>query len=84
MISVRFTPVEEQAVRRAAADAGLSVSRFLRQAAVRRAVPSRAYPLHALMQTRTAPAGYVLEWSPSDGRFLLRHPHAAIDMKPVA
>jgi Mobilization protein NikA len=82
MISVRFTPQEEQAVRRAAAEKGLSVSRFLRQVALRRA--PRAHPLYALEQTRTATTGLTLEWSPDDGRLVLRHPHATVDMRPVA
>jgi hypothetical protein len=37
MISVRFTPEEEEVVRLAASDAGQSVSNFVRQAALRAA-----------------------------------------------
>jgi hypothetical protein len=84
MISVRFTPHEERAVRRVAAVQGLSVSGFLRQAALRQAAPRRSYPLHALERTRTATTGLALEWSPVDGQFVLRHPHATVEMRPVA
>jgi hypothetical protein len=83
MISVRFTPDEERAVRRVAAGQGLSVSGFLRQAALDQAAPRRSYPLHALERTRTATTGLTLEWSPVDGRFVLRHPHATVEMRPV-
>lgn len=52
MISVRFSPEEEQAVRRAAREVGKSVSNFIRQAALK-AAGYREYGAEAVPRTLT-------------------------------
>jgi len=64
MISVRFTPAEEQRVRAVAASRGLSVSRFIRQAALGRVAPPRVDPPGIPTQTRSS--GTAVCWD--DGR----------------
>jgi hypothetical protein len=61
MISVRFTPDEEQVVRQAALDTGQSVSHFIRQATLKeagsRGPSAETMSLSALSSTSTTSSG---------------------------
>ncbi len=65
MISVRFTPEEEEAVRQAALDTGQSVSHFIRQATLKEAgsreLHAEMVPLSALSTTSTTSLGETTE-----------------------
>jgi len=63
IFSVRLSRAEEQAIRDAAAAQGMPVSRFMRQATLRRLAPPQPVAVSA---TRTMTSGIAVQWD--DGR----------------
>ena len=61
IISVRLTPDEEDALRAAAADRGLSLSAFVRGAALRDASPAVVHVFG--IKTHTRVSNYEAQWS---------------------
>jgi hypothetical protein len=89
MISARFAPEEEDLVRRAAAERGESVSRFVREAALREArqrmSPGRTrtttVSMLALRRTRTGGFGPARE--SEEGGAVIAAPMAAVLLRPT-
>jgi Protein of unknown function (DUF1778) len=89
MISARFAPEEEELVRRAAAERGESVSRFVRESALREArrhiAPTRAKPtavsMLALRRTRTGGFGPARE--SEEGGAVIAAPMASVLLRPT-
>jgi hypothetical protein len=89
MISARFAPEEEELVRRAAAERGESVSRFVREAALREArqqvSPGRmrttTVSMLALRRTRTGGFGPARE--SEEGGAVIAAPMAAVLLRPT-
>jgi hypothetical protein len=89
MISARFAPEEEDLVRRAAAERGESVSRFVRESALREARrqltpgPMRTTTVSMLALRRTRTGGFGPARESEEGGAVIAAPIASILLRPA-